>query len=83
MHHDRLIPLRNFDEESVDMLGTKHSLVNNDITDSSDSSDSEGELTNENIRVEIQPDAPVRRYPLRDRHHREIPGAIPWEAVSL
>ena len=83
VHHDRLRPARLINERrSKDIIGThKPSEILHDVSedDYSSSDDSECEnVNNDEKEDEIIP----RRYPLRNRVARKLPGAIPWNAVE-
>ena len=59
-------------ESTGDWTSSGASSVHNDYS-TSEESDSEDEVNEPNSE---------RRYPVRQRKAREIPGAIPWDALS-
>ena len=89
VHHDRIIPMK----LHPDVSNTKESSTEPDSDDNDDTKingrePGSGDGVNSDPEIENTPDqgdenANVdRRYPLRNRTQRQIPGAIPWEAIQ-
>ena len=74
VHHDRMVPVLSDTVESSD-----------DNEDSDDDSSDDGYMTpdEEPPSPNAEQGAEERRYPLRERTQRNIPGAIPWDAIQL
>lgn len=94
VHHDRLSPVRESVEETetvhnkrlpsvrksvVDHTTSEFDTDSDDETFRRNASHSDYEPSSENDSEE--PDDEPRRYPVRERQHRVIPGAIPWSSI--
>ena len=87
VHHDKLKPVR---EDRFDAPDSEGSItVSGDESDEGSSSASSSAHSDyfpsedsDSDDSQVQPDED-RRYPLRDRVRRVIPGAIPWDAVHM
>ena len=74
VHHDRIVPVRSDTVVSSD-----------DNETSDDESSDDGYMTpdEEPATPNAEPAAQEGRYPQRERTQRNIPGAIPWDAIQL
>ena len=89
VHHDRLKAVRN---TTIDLEVPKSDAAENlyegestDYSSSSAASENHSDYSpseSETDDPDTEPDAD-RRYPIRERRQREIPGALPWDAVQL
>ena len=92
VHHDRLYPVKDTDGETVDPSRTFVSPPscdqNGDSYDTSPGTSANDDSDYEySISDSSSDDAELvgvgRRYPMRNRQQRDIPGAIPWSQVHL
>ena len=79
VHHDRLIPLKESFSETDS--STDRSVENDNQNASIYETDSDNEDGEANLAHDAQ--LVERRYPIRERTQREIPGAIPWSAIDI
>ena len=81
VHHDRIEPIRS---DSVEPRADDETSDDESSDDGYMTPDSEPAIPNaEPANQGDDPPAEERRYPLRERTQRNIPGAIPWDAVPL
>ena len=88
VHHDRLLPVISHEyessSESPDIVSITQEPDTSCPSDSDSSSESDFE-TNEEESIVSESDkdhSPVRDYPRRNRQARQLPGTIPWGALS-
>ena len=67
VHHNKLSRVKDVQDPESD--------------DSSNDSDSDPEMDDAPPNPMNHDEEPQRRYPLRDRRQRQVPGAIPWDSV--
>ena len=91
VHHDRLSPFRHNDNDDIVQQRRRDESDERDESDTSTESDSDGGTHSEHSDYEPSSDDSAtedsdvdeepRRYPVRNRVPRNIPGAVPWSAL--
>ena len=89
VHHGRIIPMKlNPDVSNTKESSTEPDSDDNDDTKINGREPGSGDGVNSDPEIESTPDQGYenanvdRRYPWRNRTQRQIPGAIPWEAIQ-
>ena len=75
--HNKRLP--SIHKSVVDHTTSEYDTDSDDETFRRNASHSDYEPSSENDSEE--PDDEPRRYPVRERQHRVIPGAIPWSSI--
>ena len=85
VHHNRLSPVvgeidESYNEQSSDESDCEHGRSNDE---GGDTSDLDTNTSDSDAEANADVNAPERRYPIRERRPRIIPGAVPWSNVCL
>ena len=94
VHHDRLTPVReNVDDHRPSVhrrqVDNRSSEGSSDTDSDSDDNNFRGSVTQSDYEpstdsassVELDNNEDQRRYPVRERRQRNVPGAVPWSAL--
>ena len=87
VHYNRIVPTRGLLINRTNTCNKNKTLetqkLPSNIPGNPNSGESDVELdTASEPEIDIEEDVPRRRYPERARIQRQIPGAVPWEAIG-